>query len=124
LLLGDGPNSIFATRRKELDAIEAGQAILSENGKLNARLATSVKQLVGHVHSDMDVSSWQARQKIALTTKVMSVLGLLALIASALFVWLYVGRNILPRSSVQCSFSRKAIWRLRLITAVKMMKLP
>jgi hypothetical protein len=27
LMLGDGPNSIFATRRKELDAIEAGQAI-------------------------------------------------------------------------------------------------
>ncbi|MGH9571049.1 MAG: methyl-accepting chemotaxis protein, partial [Candidatus Angelobacter sp.] len=97
LMLGEGPTSIFATRHKELDAIEAGQIVLKDTAKLNARLEISVKQLVDGVHTDTDTSSWRARQKIALTTKVMLALGALALIASALFVWLYVSRNILRR---------------------------
>jgi methyl-accepting chemotaxis protein len=97
LTLGDGANGIFKIRRKELDAIEAGQIILDETGKLNARLATSVQQLVHRVHTDTDASSWQARQKIALATKVMLALGGLAVLASGLFAWLYVGRSILRR---------------------------
>jgi methyl-accepting chemotaxis protein len=97
LTLGDGANGIFKIRRKELDAIEAGQIILNDTGKLNARLATSVQQLVHRVHTDTDASSWQARQKIALATKVMLALGGLAVLASGLFAWLYVGRSILRR---------------------------
>jgi methyl-accepting chemotaxis protein len=97
LTLGDGANGIFKIRRKELDAIEAGQIILNETGKLNARLASSVQQLVHRVHTDTDASSWQARQKIALATKVMLALGGLAVLASGLFAWLYVGRSILRR---------------------------
>jgi methyl-accepting chemotaxis protein len=97
LALGEGASGIFRIRQKELEAIEAGQIILNDTGKLNARLATSVQQLVHRVHTDTDASTWQARQKIALATKVMLTLGGLALFASALFVWLYVGRNILRR---------------------------
>jgi methyl-accepting chemotaxis protein len=97
LTLGEGANGIFRIRQKELEAMEAGQIILNDTGKLNATLATSVQQLVHRVHTDTDASTWQARQKIALATKVMLALGGLALLASALFVWLYVGRNILRR---------------------------
>jgi methyl-accepting chemotaxis protein len=97
LMLGEGPNNIFAIRRKQLDAVEAGHAVLNDTRQLGAELATSVKQLVNAVHADTDTSSWQARHKIALASKVMLTLGALALIVSALFVWLYVGRNILRR---------------------------
>jgi methyl-accepting chemotaxis protein len=97
LMLGEGENSVFKIRQRELDAIEAGQVILKNTAKLNAALATSVQQLVAGVQTDTDASTWQARQKISLATKVMLALGGLTVVGSALFVWFYVGRNILRR---------------------------
>lgn len=97
LALGEGDNSVFRIHRRELDAIEAGQVILKNTVKLNAALASSVQQLVAGVQTGTDASTWQARQKISLATKVMLALGGLTIVGSALFVWLYVGRNILRR---------------------------
>jgi methyl-accepting chemotaxis protein len=71
--------------------------VLEETGKLNIGLGISVQQLVGGVQTETDAATWHARQEISLATKVMLALGALTLIASALFVWLYVGRNILRR---------------------------
>jgi hypothetical protein len=48
--------------------LAAGQTILDAAGKLNARLATSARNSVDGVQADTDTSSWQARQKIVLTT--------------------------------------------------------
>ena len=100
LALGDGENSVFKIRQRELDAIEGGQVILKNTVKLNAALATSVQQLVAGMQTGTDASTWQARQKISLATKVMLALGGLTVVGSALFVWLYVGRNILRRIGV------------------------
>jgi methyl-accepting chemotaxis protein len=97
MTLGEGENSVFNIRRRELDAIDAGQVILMDTHKLNAALATSVQQLVTGVQTDTDASTWQARQKISLATKVMLALGGLTVVGSALFVRFYVGRNILRR---------------------------
>jgi len=97
LMLGEGENSVFKVRQRELDAIEAGQVILKNTVKLNAALATSVQQLVAGVQTDTDASTWQARQNISLATKIMLALGGLTVVGSALFVWFYVGRNILRR---------------------------
>jgi methyl-accepting chemotaxis protein len=97
MTLGEGENSVFNIRQRELDAIDAGQVILRDTHKLNAALATSVQQLVTGVQTDTDASTWQARQKISLATKVMLALGGLTVVGSALFVWFYVGRNILRR---------------------------
>jgi methyl-accepting chemotaxis protein len=107
LALGEGDNSVFRIRQRELDAIKAGQVILKDTHRLNAALATSVQQLVAGVQTGTDASTWQARQKISLATKVMLALGGLTVVGSALFVWLYVGRNILRRigslqRSMQC----------------------
>jgi hypothetical protein len=44
--------------------LAAGQTILNDTGKLNARLATRARNLVDGVHADTAASSWQARQKI------------------------------------------------------------
>ena len=97
LTLGEGENSVFKVRQRELDAIEAGQVILKNTHKLNAALATSVQQLVVGVQTDTDASTWRARQKTSLATKIMLALGGLTVVGSALFVWLYVGRSILRR---------------------------
>jgi methyl-accepting chemotaxis protein len=97
LALGEGKAGVFKIRQKELDANDYGQIVLEETRKLNVGLGISVQQLVDGVQSETDASTWAARKEIALATKVMLALGGLTLIGSVLFVWLYVGRNILRR---------------------------
>jgi methyl-accepting chemotaxis protein len=58
-----------------------------------------VQQLVDAVQKETDAAAWQARQEISFGTMVMLALGVSTLVGSILFVWLYVGRNILRRIS-------------------------
>jgi methyl-accepting chemotaxis protein len=97
LALGEGKTGVFKIRQKELDASDYGDVILEETGKLNVGLGISVQQLVDGVQKETDASTWQARREISFATTVMLALGALTLVGSALFVWLYVGRNILRR---------------------------
>jgi methyl-accepting chemotaxis protein len=97
LTLGEGKTGVFKIRQKELDANDYGQVVLEEAGKLNVGLGISVQQLVDGVQTETDASTWHARQEISLATTVMLALGALTFIASVLFVWLYVGGNILRR---------------------------
>ncbi len=98
LAFGEGTSSVFKARRKELDANDYGQTVLDGARKLDVGLGISVKQLVDGVQTDTDAATWRSRQKISLATTVMLALGGLTLVGSALFVWLYVGRNILRRT--------------------------
>ncbi|EGP09183.1 hypothetical protein CSIRO_1346 [Bradyrhizobiaceae bacterium SG-6C] len=95
--LGEGKQSVYKVRQKEMDAIDYGQLILEETGKLNRGLDMSVKRLVDDVRAETEAASKQAQNTISLATTVMLALGALTLVGSALFVWLYVGRNILAR---------------------------
>jgi methyl-accepting chemotaxis protein len=97
LALGEGKAGVFKLRQKELDASDYGQVVLEETRKLNVGLGISVQQLVDGVQSETEASTWQTRKEISLATTVMLALGGLTLIGSVLFVWLYVGRNILRR---------------------------
>ncbi|WP_439372798.1 methyl-accepting chemotaxis protein [Bradyrhizobium sp. DASA03120] len=97
LALGTGKTGVFNLREKELDSIDYGQTILDETRKLNVGLGISVQQLVDGVQKETNASTFQARQEISLATSVMLALGALMLVGSALFVWLYVGRNVLRR---------------------------
>jgi methyl-accepting chemotaxis protein len=97
LAFGEGKTGVFKIRQKELDSIDYGQTILDETRKLNVGLGVSVEQLVDGVQVATNASTFQARQEISLATTSMLGLGGLTLIGSALFVWLYVGRNILRR---------------------------
>ena len=97
LMLGGGKASVFNVRQKELDADDYGQTVLEETRKLNVGLGISVQQLVDGVQKETNAATFQARQEISLATTVMTGLGIATLIGSVLFVWLYVGRNILRR---------------------------
>src|SRR5882762_4347450 len=97
LALGEGKTRVFKIRQQELDADDYGQTILEETRKLNVGLGISVQQLVDGVQKETDAATWQARQEISFATKAMLALGVATLIGSALFVWLYVGGNILRR---------------------------
>ena len=97
LALGEGKTRVFKIRQQELDADDYGQTILEETRKLNVGLGISVQQLVDGVQKETDASTWQARQEISFATMAMLGLGAATLVGSILFVWLYVGRNILRR---------------------------
>ena len=97
LALGDGKNSVFKVRQKEIDTLEYGELILDETRKLNTGLGISVKMLVDKVRVETDAATAKAQTTITLSTQTMLALGALTLIGSALFVWLYVGRSILRR---------------------------
>ncbi len=97
LALGEGQTGVFKLRQKELDANDYGQLILEETRKLDVGLGISVQQLVDGVQTETDASTWEARKQISLATTVMLALGGLTLIGSVMFVWLYVGGNILRR---------------------------
>jgi methyl-accepting chemotaxis protein len=97
LAFGEGKTGVFKVRQKELDANDYGQIVLDETRKLNVGLGISVQQLVDGVQRETDASTWQARKDISLATTVMLALGGLTFVASVLFVWRYVGGNILRR---------------------------
>jgi methyl-accepting chemotaxis protein len=97
LAFGEGKTRVFKIRQKELDASDYGQTVLEETRKLNVGLDISVQQLVEGVRKDTDSATWIARQQISFATMVMLALGGATLLGSALFVWRYVGANILYR---------------------------
>src|SRR5882757_5236346 len=97
LAFGEGKSRVFKLRQKELDALDYGQTVLEETRKLNVGLDISVQALVAGVQKDTDGATWMARQEISFASMVMLALGAATLIGSALFVWRYVGANILRR---------------------------
>jgi len=97
LALGQGKTGVFKLRTKELDANDYGQTVLEETRKLNVGLDISVQQLVEGVRKDTNTATAMARDEIASATWIMLGLGLLTLVGSALYVWRYVGGNILRR---------------------------
>ncbi|WP_024510079.1 HAMP domain-containing methyl-accepting chemotaxis protein [Bradyrhizobium sp. ARR65] len=107
LALGQGKTGVFKVRQKELDSEDYGQTVLDETRKLNVGLGMSVQQLVDDVRAETNASTFQARQEISLATAVMLGLGAATLFGSVLFVWFYVGRNILRRiGNLQRSMQR------------------
>jgi methyl-accepting chemotaxis protein len=97
LVLGTGKTGVFRLRQKELDAADYGQTVLDETRKLNIGLDISVQQLVEGVQKETNASTFQARQQISYATTIMLALGIATLLGSVLFVWRYVGANILRR---------------------------
>ncbi|MGA7807531.1 methyl-accepting chemotaxis protein [Bradyrhizobium sp.] len=97
LAFGEGESSVFRLRQKELDANDHGQTVLEETRKLIVGLDISVQQLVVGVQKETDSATFVARQEISFATTVMLALGAATLVGSALFVWRYVGANILRR---------------------------
>jgi methyl-accepting chemotaxis protein len=94
---GEGRDGIFDLRRKELQIVEAGQSILDDTHRFNSFLAMGVKELVGSVQTTTALTSEKALSLTSFAILVMIAMGAAAFIGSLLFVWLYVGRNILRR---------------------------
>jgi methyl-accepting chemotaxis protein len=97
LALGEGRDSIIELRRKELQIVDAGQSILDDTHRFNSFLAMGVKDLVASVQTTTALTSEKALSLTSFAILVMIGMGAAAFVGSLLFVWLYVGRNILRR---------------------------
>jgi methyl-accepting chemotaxis protein len=97
IAFGEGRDGIFDLRRKELQIVDAGQSILDDTHRFNSFLAMGVKDLVGSVQTTTALTSEKALSLTSFAILVMIAMGAAAFIGSLLFVWLYVGRNILRR---------------------------
>jgi methyl-accepting chemotaxis protein len=95
--LGEGRDGILDLRRKELQVVDAGQSILDDTHRFNSFLAMGVKDLVKSVQTSTSDASARAMTLTSFAILVMIAMGSAAFIGSLLFVWLYVGRNILRR---------------------------
>ena len=94
---GSGKTGIYTLRSKELDDAEFAELSLDEARKLSVGLDSGVKQLVEKVQTGTEAVTTSAHNLTSFATLLMVAMGAGAFIGSLLFVWLYVGRNILKR---------------------------
>jgi methyl-accepting chemotaxis protein len=94
---GAGKTSIYALRAKEIDDAEFADLSLEEARKLSVGLDSGVKQLVETVQTSTEAATQSAHNLTTFAILVMIAMGSAAFVGSLLFVWLYVGRNILRR---------------------------
>jgi len=97
LAQGKGDTTIFATRRKELGAQQAAQKLLAETGAITAELAAEVARQVKGVDDNTREATARSDAAIGFGTFVMLAIALASVVGSGLFVWLYIGRNLVAR---------------------------
>jgi methyl-accepting chemotaxis protein len=109
MALGDGEQSLFALRQRELEAAQRGRHVLEETRKITADIEINVTRLVDAVRRRAQETADQSAGMISLGTKAMLGIALLCVLGSALFVWRYVGGNVIRRlSGLQSAMARMA----------------
>ena len=96
LKLGSG-ETIFETRRKELAASQLGQKLLDETRGLTDELAKEVAGQVKAVTNKTKEATDRSDEAISFGTFVMLMIAAVSVAGAALFVWFYIGRNLVAR---------------------------
>lgn len=90
-------DTIFDARRKELAAGQLGQKLLDETRGLTDALAKEVAAQVKSVTNRTREATDRSDDAIGFGTFVMLMIAALSVAGSALFVWFYIGRNLVAR---------------------------
>ena len=96
LKLGSG-ETIFDARRKELAASQLGQKLLDETRGLTDELAKEVAAQVKAVTNKTKEATDRSDEAISFGTFVMLMIAAISVAGAALFVWFYIGRNLVAR---------------------------
>jgi methyl-accepting chemotaxis protein len=96
LKLGAG-ETIFEMRRKELAASQLGQKLLDETRGLTDELAKEVAGQVKAVTNKAKEATDRSDEAISFGTFVMLMIAAISVAGAALFVWFYIGRNLVAR---------------------------
>ena len=96
LKLGTG-DTIFDARRKEIAASQLGQKLLDETRSLTEELAKEVAAQVKVVTNKTKEATDRSDDAISFGTFVMLMIAAVSVVGAALFVWFYIGRNLVAR---------------------------
>lgn len=96
LKLGTG-DTIFDARRKEIAASQLGQKLLDETRSLTEELAREVAGQVKVVTNKTKEATDRSDDAISFGTFVMLMIAAVSVVGAALFVWFYIGRNLVAR---------------------------
>ena len=96
LKLGSG-DTIFDARRKEIAASQLGQKLLDETRGLTDELAREVAGQVKAVTNKTKEATDRSDEAIGFGTFVMLMIAAISVAGAALFVWFYIGRNLVAR---------------------------
>ncbi|MDC1286677.1 PAS-domain containing protein [Gammaproteobacteria bacterium] len=91
------PQSLMQHRARELESVERGLQFAEENKRLSEQLTSAVDDLVNNALSDINSANSDALKVQQDGLFFMITVVLLALLCSALIVWLYVDRRIVSR---------------------------
>jgi methyl-accepting chemotaxis protein len=90
-------DTIFDTRRKEMAANQLGQKLLDETRSLTDELAKEVAGQVKVVTNKTKEATDRSDEAIGFGTFVMLMIAAVSVAGAALFVWFYIGRNLVAR---------------------------
>ena len=96
LKLGAG-DTVFDARRKEIAATELGQKLQGETRSLTEELAREVAGQVKAVTNKTREATDRSDEAIGFGTFVMLMIAAVSVVGAALFVWFYIGRNLVAR---------------------------
>jgi methyl-accepting chemotaxis protein len=96
LKFGTG-DTIFDARRKEIAASQLGQKLLDETRGLTEELAREVAGQVRAVSNRTKEATDRSDEAISFGTFVMLMIAAISVLGAALFVWFYIGRNLVAR---------------------------
>jgi methyl-accepting chemotaxis protein len=97
LKLGSGGDTVFDARRKEIAASQLGLKLLQETRGLTDQLVSEVAGQVKVVTNKTKEATDRSDEAIGFGTFVMLMIAAVSVFGAALFVWFYIGRNLVAR---------------------------
>ncbi len=94
---GAGEHSLFTVRRQELDAMQQGRQLLVDVRASAAELADEMARQAQAVRQQATEATDRSHAAISFGTVVMLAIAVVSVLGAMLFVWLYIGRNLVAR---------------------------
>src|SRR5258708_4825401 len=97
LAYGNGATSLFEIHRKEIEASLLGRKLLADTRTVAGDLAAEVARKAQPVRQKTKEATDRSNSAIGFGTLVMLAIAVSSIVGAVLFVWLYIGRNIVAR---------------------------
>jgi methyl-accepting chemotaxis protein len=94
---GSGGDSLFDLRLRELEARLTGRQLLADTRAVAEDLASEVTRRAGSVRRDTTEATDRSNAAVNVGTTIMLAIAGVSVGGAILFVWLYIGRNLVAR---------------------------
>ena len=95
--LGSGAQTVFELRRQEIAAQQSARKIVNDAAVITDQLNASVAARVAAVGDKTKAATERSDAAIVSGRLVMLAIAAASVVAASLFVWLYIGRNLVAR---------------------------